>query len=154
MKVLAAQSCLTLCDIMDWSPLGSSVHGILQARILEWAAIPFSRGSSWPRDQTCVSSVSCLADGFFTISTTWEAHALTNISLFPPPTILCSSSKSLTILDPTYKQDYAIFCLSVFISVCINVLQIHWCRWKWPNFYFKAELHIYNHIFKNPFIPW
>ena len=45
MKVLAAQSCLTLCDIMDWSPLGSSVHGILQARILEWAAIPFSRGS-------------------------------------------------------------------------------------------------------------
>ena len=47
---LVAQSCLTLCDPMDGSPPGSSVHGILQARILEWVAIPFSRGSSWPRD--------------------------------------------------------------------------------------------------------
>ena len=47
-----AQSCLTLCDLMDCSPPGSSVHGILQARILEWLASPFSRGSSWPKDQT------------------------------------------------------------------------------------------------------
>ena len=45
-KVLVAQSCPTLCDFMDYSPPGSSVHGILQARILEWVAIPFSRGSS------------------------------------------------------------------------------------------------------------
>ena len=45
-KVLVAQLCLTLCDPMDCSPPGSSVHGILQARILEWIAIPFSRGSS------------------------------------------------------------------------------------------------------------
>ena len=44
--VLAAQSCLTFCNPMDYSPPGSSVHGILQARILEWVAIPFSRGSS------------------------------------------------------------------------------------------------------------
>ena len=43
-KVLVAQSCLTLCDPMDCSPLGFSVHWILQARILEWTAIPFSRG--------------------------------------------------------------------------------------------------------------
>ena len=42
---------------MDFSPPGSSVHEILQARILEWVAIPFSRGSSWPRDQTQVSSI-------------------------------------------------------------------------------------------------
>ena len=47
-----AQSCLILCDPMDCSPLGSSVHGILQARIPEWVAIPFSRGSFWLRDQT------------------------------------------------------------------------------------------------------
>ena len=47
---LVAQSCLTLCDPMNYSPPGSSVHGILQARILEWVAIPFSRGSSQPRD--------------------------------------------------------------------------------------------------------
>ena len=44
--VLVAQSCLTLCDPMDHSPPGSSVHGILQARILEWVTIPFSRASS------------------------------------------------------------------------------------------------------------
>ena len=48
-KVLVAQSCPTVCDPMDCSLPGSSVHGILQARILEWAAIPFSRGSSQPQ---------------------------------------------------------------------------------------------------------
>ena len=55
MKV--AQSCLTLCDPMDCSLPGSSVHGILQARILEWAVMPSSRGSSRPRDQTQVSAL-------------------------------------------------------------------------------------------------
>ena len=55
MKVLVAQSCPTLCDTMDCGLPGSSVQGILQARILEWAAIPCSRGSSWPRDGTQVS---------------------------------------------------------------------------------------------------
>ena len=49
-----AQSCPTLCDPMDRRPPGSSVHGILQAGTLEGVAIPFSRGSSWPRDWTCV----------------------------------------------------------------------------------------------------
>ena len=52
-----AQLCPTLCDPMDYSPPGSSVHGILQARILEWVAISFSRGSSQPRDWTQVSSI-------------------------------------------------------------------------------------------------
>ena len=52
-----AQSCLTLCDPMDCSPPGSSVHGILQARILEWVATSFSRESSWPRDWTEVSHI-------------------------------------------------------------------------------------------------
>ena len=47
--VFVTKSCL-FCDLMDCSPLGSSVHGISQARILEWIAISFSRGSSWPRD--------------------------------------------------------------------------------------------------------
>ena len=56
-KVLLAQSCLTLCDPMECSPLGSSVHGILQARILEWVAMPSSRGSSQPRDRTQVSYI-------------------------------------------------------------------------------------------------
>ena len=49
MSALVAQSCLTLGNPMDYSSPGSSVHGILQARILEWVAIPFSRASSSPR---------------------------------------------------------------------------------------------------------
>ena len=53
--VLVAQLCLTPCDSMDDSPSGPSIHGILQARILEWVAIPFCRGSSQPKDQTWVS---------------------------------------------------------------------------------------------------
>ena len=54
----------TLCDPMDCSPPGSSVHGILQARILEWVAMPSSRGSSQPRDQTHVSYISCISGQF------------------------------------------------------------------------------------------
>ena len=50
-----AQSCPSLCDPMDCSLLCSSVHGIFQARVLEWVAISFSKGSSWPRDRTQVS---------------------------------------------------------------------------------------------------
>ena len=57
-KVKAAQSCPALCDSMDYT-----VHGILQARILEWVAFPFSRGSSQPRDRTQVCHI---AGGFFT----------------------------------------------------------------------------------------
>ena len=52
---LTAKSCLTFCTLMDCSPLGCSAYGISQARILEWVAISFSRGSSWSRDWTCVS---------------------------------------------------------------------------------------------------
>ena len=57
MKVKVSQLCLTLCDPMD-----CTVHGLLQARILEWVAFPFSRGSSQPRDGT---QFSCTAGGFF-----------------------------------------------------------------------------------------
>ena len=70
-----AQSCLTLCDPVDCSPPGSSIHGILQARILEWVAISFSRGSSQPRDRT---QVSCIASGFFTSSHS-EAHYVASV---------------------------------------------------------------------------
>ena len=55
-----AQSCPTLCNPMDCSPPGSSIHGIFQARVLGWVAISFSRESSQPRDWTCVSYISCI----------------------------------------------------------------------------------------------
>ena len=62
----------TLCDSMDYSPPGFSVHGILQARTLKCIAILFSRGSSWPRDRT---RVLCIAGGFFTVWATREAQS-------------------------------------------------------------------------------
>ena len=69
-----AQSCPILLWPMDCGPPGSSVHGILQARILESVAVPFSRGSSRPRDQTHISCVSCLCRQILYHCTTWEVH--------------------------------------------------------------------------------
>ena len=63
--MLVTQLCLILCNPMNCSLPDSSVHGILQARILEWVAVPFSRGSSQPRDQT---QVSCIAGRFFLLA--------------------------------------------------------------------------------------
>jgi len=77
-KGLVAQSCPTLCDPIDCNLPGSRVHGLLQTRILEWVAIPFFRGSSWPGDRT---QVSCIAGRFFTIWATRET---------PKPLKLCS----------------------------------------------------------------
>ena len=68
-SVLVAQSCRTLCDPMDCSPPGSSVHGISQARILEWVAMSCTRGSPQPRDRT---QVSCTAGEFFTLGHEFE----------------------------------------------------------------------------------
>ena len=68
---LVAQSCPTLCNPMDCSPPGSSVHGIFQEGILEWVPISFSRGSSWLRDQTCIS---CIGRQILYHWTTRKAH--------------------------------------------------------------------------------
>ena len=75
-EVLVTQLCPTLCDPMDCSPPGSSVHEIFQARILEWVAISFSRGSSQPRDRTWVSRT---AGKFFTNWATREAQSLAHL---------------------------------------------------------------------------
>ena len=81
--ILRLPACVTVCvfsrfshvplftTLLDCCPSGSSVHGILQARILVWVAMSFFRGSSQPRDQTQVSHT---AGGFFTIGATWEDH--------------------------------------------------------------------------------
>ena len=70
--MIVTQSCPTLCNFVDYSLSGSSIHGILQARILEWVAISFSRGSSQPRDQTRVSRT---AGRCFTVWATRYCHA-------------------------------------------------------------------------------
>ena len=72
MKMKVTQSCPTLCHPMDCSLPGSSIHGILQIRILEWVAIPFSRGSSQPRDWACIS---CITGRFLTIRATRKDQA-------------------------------------------------------------------------------
>ena len=74
--VLVARSCLTLCDPVNCSPPGSSVLGILQARILEWVAVPFSRGASQPADRL---QVFCTVGRLFTIC------KLENKGQLPPP---------------------------------------------------------------------
>ena len=74
------QSRPTLCDSMDCSLPGPSVHGILQARILKWVAVTSSRESSRPRDRTRISCGSCIAGGFFTAEPRgklYEAYVIT-----------------------------------------------------------------------------
>ena len=78
MKVKVAQLCLTLCSLMDYT-----VHGIIQARILEWVAYPFSSRSFWPRNRT---RVSCIAGRFFTNWAIREAlRSLSHDELFCDP---------------------------------------------------------------------
>ena len=102
MKVLVAQSCSTHCNPIGYSPPGSSVHGILQARIVEWAAIPFSRGSSRPRDQKWVS---CIARRFFTVRVTREAlfsHQVASNSFATPWTVAHEAHPSMGISRQEY----------------------------------------------------
>ena len=88
-----AQSRLTLCDPMDSSLPGSSVHGIFQARVLEWVAISFSKGSSWPRDRTQVSRI---VDRRFAVWATRELHE--SSSICP----LKRMTEAHTVWCPTY----------------------------------------------------
>ena len=83
---------------LDCSLSGSSVHGILQARILEWVAISFSRGSSQARDRT---RVSCIAGGCFIVWATWEAQFCP--TLCDPWTTACQASLSFTVFQSLFK---------------------------------------------------
>ena len=95
LKVLAAQSWMTLCDPMSCDLPGPFVHGILQARILEWVAILFSRGSSWSRDQTWLSWI---AGRFLTIWATGKSIRVSN----SPYYFSCSNYYVISVswLDP------------------------------------------------------
>ena len=87
--------CPTLCDPMDSSLPGSAVHGIFQAKILEWAAISFSRGSSQPRDQTWVS---CVGDRRFTV---WATNPSTTSHF---SFSWCSLKYLLLLISPSYSD--------------------------------------------------
>ena len=88
------QSCPALCNPMEYSLAGSSVHGIIQARILEWVAMPSSRGSSQPRDKPCVSYVSCIGRQNLTIAPPGK----------PYTTISSVQSLSRVQLDPMNRS--------------------------------------------------
>ena len=90
-KMKVAQSCPTLCNPMDYT-----VHGILQARILEWVAFVFSRGSSQPRDQTQVSHI---AGGFFTSWAIREAPCVNPINSFGMVDLFISHTAAIIILS-------------------------------------------------------
>ena len=114
------QSCLTLWDPMDCSPPGSSVHGILQAKTLEWVASPFSRGSSHPRDRT---QGSCIASGFFT---SWA----TRKPLMKPclhTKVLSSTLVIMMVFNQQYL--YSLKCTSTHVILWPSSSQ-EWREWS------------------------
>ena len=128
------QSCPPLSDPMDCNPLGSSIHGIFQARVLEWVAISFSRGSSQPRDGT---QVSCIAGRFFT-SVTREAQCLNRAlkkihlpcqlpALTPSPPRCSPSPHSSPVLIAVHSLAAAVCaCTRVPLHTCGTLLQLRW----------------------------
>ena len=123
MHAKSLYSCLILCDPIDCRPLGSSVHGSLQARILGWVAIPFSRGSSRPRDQT---RVSCTADRFFTVRTTGKTKTLNLLKYFK---LLKFKIKQILWSLFIFKKDFLIWAIYLIYHVFIYLFACFWlCR--------------------------
>ena len=116
------QSCPTLCKPMDWGLPGSSIHGTLQARILEWGAMPSCRGPCWPRIKPASLMSPALAGGFFTTSTTWEA-----------PVSLCTGANQY--LAKRLRESFADLCVSpvfLFSSFPVGLPCVDFpCKW-WP----------------------
>ena len=113
--VLSHFSCLTLCNPMDCSLPGFSVRGVLQARTLEWVAMPSPRGSSRPRDWTCSSCASCTAGRFFTIWDSWEAPHTLKAMVFPVVMYRC---ESCLIKKAEYRRidAFELWCWRRFLS--------------------------------------
>ena len=122
---LSLQSYLTLCDPMDYSPRGSSVHGILQARILEWVAISYSRGPSQPRDPTRVSCVSRIASGFFTTEPPGKPQHVTgslNTVIRNRSPLLCSRTRKEFCNMFLCKITFVV---ALWFSACYNHVYNH-----------------------------
>ena len=131
------QSSPTLCDSVDYSLPGSSVHRILQARILEWVAMLSSRGSSWPRDWICVSYISCTEAGSLPLVLPGKPHtveyypAIKISELLIHATIYISIKR--TLLSGRSQTQVATFCVILFTwhsgrGKMIERKQISGCR--------------------------
>ena len=109
--MLVAQSRLTLCDPVDCSPPGSSVHGILQARVLERVAMPFSRGSFWPRERT---QILCIAGR----SQSYPAHKWENQHVNPKPVPRASRQQEGHNYEvPESEPDWKLWMLSLLTKL-------------------------------------
>ena len=111
--------CPTLCDPRDCSLPGSSVHGILQTRILEWIVMPSSRGSSWPRDWTHISCISCIGRQTLHHCATWEAPQRVIMKVL--------TAKWVNVLKMFRPQSVSYILLSIragisliFVCICIS----------------------------------
>ena len=109
------QSCPTPCDAMHCSPPGSSVHGILQARILEWVAMPSSRGSSWPRDRSCISFDSSIADRFLNPEPLGKPRICVHTHIFWCPKALPRPRNTIMLVSREYKKDFFFSCLRILV---------------------------------------
>ena len=132
------------CDPMHCSPPGSSVHGILQARILEWVAIPFSRGSSRPRDQT---RVCCIAGRLFTseppgLVAKWcpalcspiDCSMLASLSFTTSWSLLRCRSIESVMLSTHHPLSPALLLPSVFPSIRVSSNELA-LRIRWPKYW-------------------
>ena len=119
MRVQSLQSCLTPGDLMDYGFAGSSAHGILQARILEWVSMPTSRGSCWSKDRT---SFPCIAGRFFT-----PEPLLKHKSGCKPSSLLlvCLCYQDLSANRATeYRYTHTLYtsvCVYVCVCVCVCI---------------------------------
>ena len=114
---MCVQSCPTLCNPVDCSLPGSSVHGIFQAKLLGWVAISYSRGSSHPQGQTRISWVSCIGRQTLYHWATWEAH-------LSPTTNLClwaASTSGLNLRCSFCKSSPATWTSLLFLQPCQHI---------------------------------
>ena len=151
------QSCLTLCNSMDCSLPGSSAHGILQAKTLEWVAISFSRGFSWPRVWT---RVSCIAGVFFTaeppekqlcIMTYNKLHIFKQFAVL---TYICTHTHTHThtretittieIMNIYYRHLPAQVSLSIYLSCFLAFTGNHWAA----SYHYRLVCLFYNFFYK------
>ena len=150
---LVAKSCPTLVDPKDCSLPGSSVHGILQARILEWVAISSSRSSSQPRNPT---QVSCIAGRFFT-NWTMYSFSVYSCHLFLISSVSVRSISflsfivpifawSVSLLSPVFLKRSLVFFYCFPLFLCIA----HWGRLSYLSLLFLGTLHSDTFIF--PFL--
>ena len=131
------QLCPILCDPLNRSPPGSSVHGNPQARILEWVAMPSSRGSSQPRDWTCVSYISCLGS--------WVLYHEHHFVQVPESICSCTSPTGRSVLVSSNKNHTTLLPR----SICCSSLPINF--WCWNIRHLRTYL---QHVFPLHFLPF